>query len=133
MTTDAEKLACAVEFEILPEWYPAYGRVTGGIHIVQRGQRDGGEKWAVTWSHNTLTKAGNWEYERQPSSRTEAYLKRSRFDTLDEAWSAAVKAGRKMYRAACREYPGHPIQDMRARVFELPAWVAAPRRLTRPH
>ncbi len=100
----SDRLGCATNFEIMPEFYPAYGRCAGGVAIDKREQMDGSVKWAVTWGGNTLNRSGNWSYERQPSSRTDAYLRSNRFDTLDEAWEAAIKASRRMLKRIVKEY-----------------------------
>ena len=44
-----------------------------------------GEKYCVRSGHNCLNTKGEWEYEPQPSSRNDAFYKRCRFDTLEEA------------------------------------------------
>ncbi len=39
----------------------------------------GDGNWAIRFAHECLTKKGNWMYEQRPSSRTEAFLKKTRF------------------------------------------------------
>lgn len=47
--------------------------------------------WAVREGGAVLTRRGQWEYEPSPSSRTDAFLKRTRFATAQEAAEAAEK------------------------------------------
>jgi len=44
-----------------------------------------GEKWAVRKNSLCLNKKGEWEIEPTPSSRTNAFYKRCRFDSLETA------------------------------------------------
>lgn len=89
--TDREMLELATQFEVMPEVYPVYGRVCGGITIQRRAQRDGPALWAVVLrNHWTLNTAGEWERELRPSSRDDDYLERNRFPTLEAAWDAAL-------------------------------------------
>jgi hypothetical protein len=50
-------------------------------------------RWAVRCKGHCLNKKGVWEYEPLPSNRTEAFLKRCRFDTAEQARKAADKDG----------------------------------------
>lgn len=59
------------------------------VIIQRRRQRDGSSLWSINERGNRLNHRGDWELELQPSSRTDAYLKRTRWPTLDaaiEAW-----------------------------------------------
>ena len=49
-------------------------------------------RWAVRNMRRCLNKQGEWEYEPQPSSRTEEWLSTVRWDDVDEAIAAAVAA-----------------------------------------
>ncbi len=62
-------------------------------------RRDGheGTKWAVCDKGLCLTHKGRWEWEPQPSSRTDAFKKRCRFDTFDEAYYAARECNPYVY------------------------------------
>jgi hypothetical protein len=62
-------------------------------HWVEVERRDGlaGTKWAVMDTGLCLNHKGHWEREPMPSSRTDAFLRRCRFDTFAEAWEAAEK------------------------------------------
>lgn len=51
-----------------------------------------GERFAVHRLGDVLNKRGQWEHEPLPSSRTQAFYKRCRFDTFEEAVSAAAIA-----------------------------------------
>lgn len=83
----------ATEFEIMPQKRLDDGRAIGEIRIKRRGQRDGSMKWAVYMRDSwVLTKDFEWALEPIPSSRTDEFLATTRFDTLDEAWSAAEKS-----------------------------------------
>jgi hypothetical protein len=67
----------------------AYDRDKGkrSIEVVQMRQKDGSFLWCIRkdhWHSFSYTKKKEWEYEDLPSSRTKAYLKRSRW-TLKEA------------------------------------------------
>jgi hypothetical protein len=68
------------------------------IYVEWRGQRygKGPVRWAVTdgFTRHTscLNHLGQWEWEPQPSSRTEAFLKRTRWLSFEGALAAAEKA-----------------------------------------
>lgn len=47
-----------------------------------------GEKWAVRYFGLCLNKESQWEFEPLPSSRTDAFYKDFRFDSLQEAIDA---------------------------------------------
>jgi hypothetical protein len=87
------------QYRILKEWYPAYGRIAGGIFIEEAEQRDGSIKFAVRMRHWELSKSGEWDFAPASSERTDEYLASHRWDSLDEAkdaaWVAAQKVGRK--------------------------------------
>lgn len=51
-----------------------------------------GVKWAVRFAGQCLSVKGRWEYEPQPSSRSDSFLRRFRFDDLEQAKEAAKKA-----------------------------------------
>lgn len=56
-------------------------------------QADGSYKWAVRDSmrecFSNTKSGGTWSYESMPSSRPKNWIKRYRFDSLDEAFAAA--------------------------------------------
>lgn len=51
-------------------------------------QRNGTVLWAVRDAGYVLNKAGEWEYEPLPSSRTDAFFSRCRFRSKEEAMQA---------------------------------------------
>jgi hypothetical protein len=51
-------------------------------------QSDGDDKWAVRCGSEVLTKTGQWEYEPMPSNRSEAFLRRARFNSPFDAVKA---------------------------------------------
>ena len=61
-------------------------------------------RWAVRGDVGCWTKRGHFEYEGMSSSRTDAFLKRARFGTLDEAFAEAIKAA---------EYVRRTTEEMR--------------------
>lgn len=44
-----------------------------------------GVKWAVKWRGRCIGKKGKWEFEPIPSSRTDKFYARCRFDSIEEA------------------------------------------------
>jgi hypothetical protein len=60
------------------------------VNVEQSLQIDGSEKWAVRWMGRCVSRKGTISYEPQPSSRGEAWLKKFRFDDLDEALRAGA-------------------------------------------
>jgi hypothetical protein len=58
------------------------------ITLQRRTQRDGSHRWVVYrfGTSYALNRDGQWEYEPIPSSRDDAYLARTRFATLMEAY-----------------------------------------------
>lgn len=69
-----------------------YEIVSGGalcpavdVRLCRALQRDGTEKWAIREQGACLNRFGNWELEPQPSSRTDAFLRRCRFDSPQDA------------------------------------------------
>jgi hypothetical protein len=59
---------------------------------------DGVDRWCAKWMGRVATRDGEWEYEPNPSSRTDDFIKDTRFATVEEAARAAM-------RAAAREEP----------------------------
>ena len=60
-----------------------------GFEVIRVAQRAGADKWKVLNGGYCLTKAGDWEWEPIPSSRTDDFIERCRFDTAQEAIDAA--------------------------------------------
>ena len=72
-----------VKFEV---WgVQAFGRER--VFIEEAKQRDGSMKYKIVneFGGSCLTKEGLWEIELLPSSRTDDYLKRARYKTIDKA------------------------------------------------
>jgi hypothetical protein len=57
----------------------------------------GDGKWAVNDCGFVLSRTGEWEYEPLPSSRTDDFIARCRFDNLEEAFEACRVAAKKWY------------------------------------
>lgn len=62
------------------------------IRVERVGQVSGPDKWAVRHRNNCLSRSGEWEWEPMPSGRDDDFIARCRFDTADEACSAAIRA-----------------------------------------
>ncbi len=58
-------------------------------------------RWAIRQAGFCLNRKGDWEYEPIPSSRTEAFFKRCRFNTLEDAVAAWKRAGCKGRLTGC--------------------------------
>jgi hypothetical protein len=61
------------------------------IFLEIRPQMDESIKWIINMDGFTLGKDGDYYYERTSSSRTEAYIKMTRFDSKEEALNALLK------------------------------------------
>jgi hypothetical protein len=72
-----EKLSFATEF-----WF------SDNLRISIRDKEN--DKWAITDGVNCLSKNFGWDYESQPSSRTDEFKETHRF-SFDEAWKIAWK------------------------------------------
>jgi hypothetical protein len=59
------------------------------VFIEERTGRGGILRWAVTRNSDVLNRSGEWEWEPNPSSRTDAFLRRTRYATVDAALDAA--------------------------------------------
>lgn len=89
--TNDEKLAYATRFTIATR--PRLKGEAGcpiDIQIALRGKRDGQDSWAVVSVGEVWDiEAHCWVWEPHPSSRDEDFLRRTRFLSLDEAFSVA--------------------------------------------
>ena len=86
---DKRLIPCAYRIGDLHNWPSA-------LEIRESLQSGGIIKWRITRYGTAdypyvLNKSGVWEWEPQPSSRTDAFLERCRFDTLEEATKAALE------------------------------------------
>lgn len=61
------------------------------ITVEERGQLDGTTLWAACRMGRCLNRRGRWDYEMQPSSRTDRWIAGHRFD-FDTALRLAKKA-----------------------------------------
>ena len=80
---------------IIDAYAIASGDADPAIRIQRARQADGPDRWKVARGSYCLSKRGDWVYEPLPSSRTDAFLKRCRFDSADEAIAAALKTHAK--------------------------------------
>ena len=65
------------------------------VRLESVGQLDGSEKWAIREEGCCLNKQGEWEFEPLPSSRTDDFYDRCRWDTADAAlefWNQGHKS-----------------------------------------
>lgn len=115
MLTDKELLERATEFDMGPmpilngrafwwEKYPAEGRrYRMSVRKMGNPDPDGPDRWAIFGDsdRSCLAKTGRFEYQSLPSSRTDAFYQRCRYDSLEEAitycqkWMDAVLAWAK--------------------------------------
>ena len=51
----------------------------------------GPDSWAICCNRNCLTRGRTWVWEPQPSSRTDAFIKKTRFATKEEAHAVYQK------------------------------------------
>jgi hypothetical protein len=66
-----------------------YGRDEDVLTIDRIRQGNGNDRFAVRHGRVCLNHKGEMEYEPQPSSRSDEFLTRCRFDTFEEAVAAA--------------------------------------------
>jgi hypothetical protein len=66
-----------------------HGRDDDDITIDRMRQRDGSDKFAVRYSGCCINRNGEAEHEPRPSSRSDEFLARCRFDTFEEAVAIA--------------------------------------------
>jgi hypothetical protein len=83
----------AIEWEVIPE---TFLYASNHISVVRR---DGfkGRRWGVMKQGYALNKSGEWEWEMQPSSRTEEWLETVRWDDFESAKLAATQAGERKH------------------------------------
>jgi hypothetical protein len=84
----------AIDVSRIREYYVHGERLNGEVFVSWRGQyrRQGPILWAVTDGNDLcLTRRGHWVWEPQPSSRTEAFIRRCRWTSFEEALAAAEK------------------------------------------
>jgi hypothetical protein len=91
-----EKIALKAEVRALREdavgpgvRVESYSIPESEIEIIRAKQRTGPDKWKAIHGGYCLTKSGEWEWEPMPSSRTDDFIERCRFDSAQEAIDAA--------------------------------------------
>lgn len=67
------------------QWNPSEHPELEPIKIETAKQMDGSTKFAVRHAGACLNKSGQWEFEPMPSSRTDEFFERCRYDTWDDA------------------------------------------------
>lgn len=82
-----------LKYEVKPREAKAIG-YWPAVYVERRVQRDGSIFWCVTCDGEFVLnkRTRYWEDEPQPSSRTAAFISRTRFDTFEAAFEAAQKA-----------------------------------------
>ena len=81
----------ATEFQ-LGNLQPSRRLTDRRVLIQARYQIDLTTSWVVLCDGQVFSKSGKWEYELMPSSRTDEFIERTRYTSLDEAWTAARNA-----------------------------------------
>lgn len=77
------------------------------LRIVERPQRDGSIRYAVTWLGRVANKGREWEWEPLPSSRDDDFIARTRFEDWEDAAYVAQHMGRElMAQGELCEHPG---------------------------
>lgn len=86
------------EVSVRPSRYTVSALPGGGINghlcsitVEERGQLDGEVLWSACWLGRCLNAQGRWDYEPIPSSRTDTWINKHRFD-LDTTLALAKKA-----------------------------------------
>lgn len=77
------------------------------IYVERRKQREGGASWAIVRGQACFTREGIWECEPMPSSRTDEFLARARYDSLEYAMGVGVTLQAKLeeeYRLTMERY-----------------------------
>lgn len=93
MSTLPDPIVQTTEYRV--SWLPMDEDNWDWLHWSLTVEWRGHDKWAVCWAGECLSKSGQWSHERQPSSRTDAWLRTHRFD-LETALALAKKAGPKL-------------------------------------
>ena len=77
------------EYQLQGGSWPTFANVV----LQRRPQRTGSNLWAIVDHGACLDKEGSWIIEPQPSSRTDAFLARCRFDSAEEALALWTEGG----------------------------------------
>lgn len=81
--------------ELIIDSYRIPGTFRPLLVKIQRteGRDYDGVRWAIIQGdYECMNKKGEWEYQPMPSSRTKAFYKRCRFDTVEEAVDVWIKS-----------------------------------------
>lgn len=65
------------------------------VRLERVGQREDDDLWAIREKGFCLNRAGNWEYEPMPSSRSVAFIRRCRWPSAEDALAFWRKNGCK--------------------------------------
>ena len=82
---DAIVAATKAEYEAKLEMGVKWRVSDNEVYVEKRNQRDGTSRFVVIRGGLVLAKDGQWEWESQPSSRTDAFVERTGFDSLNAA------------------------------------------------
>lgn len=106
------------EVTVRPSRYTVSALPGGGINsslysitVEERGQLNGQVLWSACWMGRCLNAKGRWDYEPIPSSRTDKWIAKHRFN-LDTALALAKEA------ALLLEVNGLTVADAVARSKE---------------
>jgi hypothetical protein len=75
---------CAYRFERSGQLSPASMRYVSDLRVEWRGD----DRWCIFNGSSCYNRLGEWEYERQPSSRDDEFISRCRY-SRDDALSIA--------------------------------------------
>jgi hypothetical protein len=67
------------------------------VHLERCERPEGDARWAIRHAGCCLNRKAEWEFEPIPSSRTDAFFARCRYDTIEEAlavWKLTDRKGR---------------------------------------
>lgn len=83
--TAAHRWARKMQFEIMAK--PRVYELPDEANLESVKQINGHDLWAIRKNNNCLNKNGEWEYEPMPSSRTDDFMERCRYKSIEEAYS----------------------------------------------
>lgn len=87
------------------------------IYVERRKQPEDGSSWAIVRGKACFTKEGIWESEPMPSNRTDGFLARARYDSLEDALGMAMALQAKLQ----EEY--RLLTERRAKYMRLAATI----------
>jgi hypothetical protein len=77
-----------LRYELVAENDELPGPYVRQVTLDRVRQSDGTDKWAIRTSSSCLNKSGEFVYEPMPSSRSDEFIKDTRFDSEQEAITA---------------------------------------------